>query len=156
MSAAAEVSSRIERPDGIRRLGQALWMMVGHRVEQGALLWARALLGANGDSLLWQSLCEEGAVREPGFELRPQPLANFLCRLWGNEPDIPQTVRLVWTLPPQLNIDGVALMDMCGRPSNWSNLREAASHLCRHTWSPRVWADCMTVFLQRFTAASMC
>ena len=107
MSSAADISSRIERPEGVRRLGQALWMMAGGRVEQGSLLWARGLLGANGDALLWQALREQDCVREPDFELRPHPLASFLCRLWSNNPDAAQA-RLVWTLPPQLTVNGVA------------------------------------------------
>jgi hypothetical protein len=107
-TAAVELSSRLIRPEGVRRLGQALWMLVGQRVEQGDLLWARGLAGADGDSLLWRALCEAGALREPELELRPYPLAYLLCRLWGNETDAEQSARLVWTLPPGLSVDGVA------------------------------------------------
>lgn len=98
----------IDRPNGVRRMGQALWMMVGHPIEPSGLLWARGLLGANGDTLLWQALCEAGAVREPDFVLRPRQLAGFLCRLWSDEPDADDAARLVWTLPPQLASDGLS------------------------------------------------
>ncbi len=108
MSAAADISSRIERPEGVRRLGQALWMMVGQPVEPGTLLWARGLLGADGDTLLWRALLEERAVCEPDFVLRHHALAKLLCMLWSNEPDARQPAQLVWTLPPELIVDGVA------------------------------------------------
>jgi phosphatidylserine/phosphatidylglycerophosphate/cardiolipin synthase-like enzyme len=107
MNAIAELFERIERPEGVRRLGQALWMMVGERMELGSLLWARPLLGANGDALLWRALLEQDCVREPGFELRPHPLSSFLCRLWKHEPDAEPVARLVWTLPLHLAVDGV-------------------------------------------------
>lgn len=107
MTISTGIGSRIERPDGVRRLGQALWMMVGQPVEFGGLLWARALLGTDGDTLLWRALCEHGAVQGPHFVLRPQQLATFLCSLW-DEPCIERGASLVWTLPPQLAIDGIA------------------------------------------------
>ncbi|RQP38383.1 phospholipase D family protein [Burkholderia ubonensis] len=107
MSAAADISSRIERPDGVRRLGQALWMMIGRPVEQTSLLWARGLLGANGDALLWRGLVEEEALRQPDFVLRPQQLARFLCSLWDDEKDAERPARLVWTLPRHLAVEGI-------------------------------------------------
>lgn len=108
MGAATDISSRIDRPDGVRRLGQALWMMVGQPVEQATLLWARGLLDGNGDALLWRALCEEGALREPDFVLRPRQLARFLCSLWGDEHDAERSGRLVWTLPEHLAVEGIA------------------------------------------------
>ena len=109
MGAAAAIRSRIERPDGVRRLGQALWMMVGLPVEPDSLLWAQGLIGVNGDALLWKALVEERVLREPDFVLRARQLARFLCMLWdGDEEDIEQSSRLVWTVPESLVIDGIA------------------------------------------------
>lgn len=108
MGAADDIFSRIERPDGVRRLGQALWMMVGLPVEQGALLWARGLIGVNGDTLLWKALVEERVLRDPDFVLRARQLARFLCMLWDDEEDVEQLSRLVWTVPEYLVIDGIA------------------------------------------------
>lgn len=106
--AGARVSSCLKRPDGVRRLGQALWMMIGQSVEQDALLWARGLLGVNGDALLWRALYEEGALREPDFVLRPRQLAHFLCALWGEEQDTEQSIGLIWTFPENLVVGGIA------------------------------------------------
>lgn len=108
MTAAEEVSSRIARPDGVRRLGQALWMMVGRPVELAALLWARGVLGPTGDSLLWSALCAEGIVCAPAFIVNPDQLARFLCWLWADGPRSEREGQLVWTLPTQLAISGVA------------------------------------------------
>jgi phosphatidylserine/phosphatidylglycerophosphate/cardiolipin synthase-like enzyme len=107
MTAAEDLSERIARPDGVRRLGQALWMMVGEPVEVAALLWARGILGPNGDSLLWSSLCAEGIVRAPEFRVNSDRLARFLCWLWAYGPEADREGRLVWTLPAQLAVLGV-------------------------------------------------
>lgn len=108
MTASTSVGARIQRPDGVRRLGQALWMMVGQPVALGDLLWARGLLGADGDTLLWSALVENGVVREPDLELQPQELATFLCSLWYCEVEPEALVGLVWTLPTQLTVEGIA------------------------------------------------
>lgn len=98
----------VDQPDDLRRLGQALWMMVGQPIEPGHLLWARGPLGANGDTLLWKALSEAGAVREPDFVLRPRQLATFLSGLWSEATDAESATKLVWTLPRQLPVDGLA------------------------------------------------
>lgn len=109
MGAADDIFSRIERPDGVRRLGQALWMMVGLPVEPSSLLWTRGLMGVNGDTLLWKALIEERVLREPDFVLHARPLARFLCMLWHDEEDVEQSSRLVWTIPECLVIEDMAL-----------------------------------------------
>ena len=107
MSAFAELLSRIERPDGVRRLGQALWMMAGHSVDVSALLWACGHLGPDGDLVLWTALKDENCIQGPALALDPHHLSTFLCRLWdGQEGDV-SGVRLVWTLPPDLTVEGV-------------------------------------------------
>lgn len=106
---AATVSARIKRPEGIRRLGQALWMMVGERVDSAAeLLWARALLGAAGEEALWGDLVKQGCFG-PDKVLLARPLAEFLCSLW----EVPGRTEasLLWTLPSGLSVSGV---DECG------------------------------------------
>jgi phosphatidylserine/phosphatidylglycerophosphate/cardiolipin synthase-like enzyme len=102
-----DVFCRIDRPEGVRRLGQALWMMVGRTIELPSLIWARSLLGVDGDVLLWKALSNERCFVEPGLELAPQQLCTFLCRLWGGLTTEKDTARLVWTLPEQLVVEGV-------------------------------------------------
>lgn len=104
MSAFDTLAARIERPDGVRRLGQALWMLAGERVESSAmLLWARAAAGADGEEVLWRALLEQGCLDERGT-LLPRPLSEFLCSLWGE----PKTdAALLWTLPEGLEVPGV-------------------------------------------------
>jgi hypothetical protein len=107
MAALEDILLRIERPEGVRRLGQALWMMVGRLVDPGALIWARGLLGAEGDKLLWRALVDHGAILESSAELRPCQLADFLCHLWTNDSGQRPNRSLVWTLPGQLSIEGL-------------------------------------------------
>ncbi len=106
MSSFGEVYSRIVRPDGVRRLAQALWMMVGQPIGPASLLWATALLGWKGDEALWEALLEEGCVEGLDRRLHPAPLSNFLCRLWDATPGL-EIGSLVWTLPEQLSIQGI-------------------------------------------------
>lgn len=103
-----DLRKRIEHPDGIRRLGQALWMMVGEQITPGSLVWARALLGREGDSLLWKALCAHGVLTAPNFVVRPQHLASFLGGLWVNGTPNIEGGSVVWTLPKQLAVEGVA------------------------------------------------
>lgn len=101
----AAISARIQRPNGVQRLGQALWMMVGERVSSSAeLLWADALLGTGGDRVLWEALRESGCIGSDN-QLLAQPLAIFLCTLW--EAAAVPDVSLTWTLPEGLNVPGV-------------------------------------------------
>ncbi|WP_119353332.1 phospholipase D-like domain-containing protein [Azohydromonas sediminis] len=104
MSAFDTLAARIERPDGVRRLGQALWMLAGERVESpAALLWSRSAVGADGEEVLWRALLERGCL-DDSRTLLPRPLADFLRLLWGKtEPD----ATLLWTLPEGLQVPGV-------------------------------------------------
>lgn len=105
MSAFDELTSRISRPDGARRLGQALWMLVGERIESPAsLLWAKALAGADGDEVLWRALCDRGYLDQYGA-LLPRPLAEFLCSIWSAPEHGEPT--LLWTLPDGLVVSGI-------------------------------------------------
>jgi phosphatidylserine/phosphatidylglycerophosphate/cardiolipin synthase-like enzyme len=107
MTAFTEIHRQIVRPDGVRRLGQALWMMVGEPVRLGDLVWARGILGDRGDTLLWQALCERGALSEHDSRLQAWRLASFLSVLWDASLEAEASGRLVWTLPPQLAVAGV-------------------------------------------------
>jgi phosphatidylserine/phosphatidylglycerophosphate/cardiolipin synthase-like enzyme len=80
-------------------------MMVGECLDSSAeLLWARALLGADGERILFEALLESGGI---GLDNRllARPLAAFLCTLW-EAPDEPD-VSLLWTLPDELSVLGI-------------------------------------------------
>jgi phosphatidylserine/phosphatidylglycerophosphate/cardiolipin synthase-like enzyme len=102
MSLTSQLSDRLARPEGIRRLGQALWMLVGQPIQRDGLLWARGLLGADGDEILWGALKEAGALMPPDNLLDAAPLGTLLTTLWGVDVQA-DAARLVWTLPRQLN-----------------------------------------------------
>jgi phosphatidylserine/phosphatidylglycerophosphate/cardiolipin synthase-like enzyme len=105
MTATEEMSSRIQRPDGARRLGQALWMMVGERIgSHEDLLWANSLFGTGGERLLWQALSDWRCLSVEG-QLLARPLAGLLCAVWEASPQA--DVSLVWTLPAGLQVAGV-------------------------------------------------
>lgn len=104
MQALQKVAERLEGREGIRRLGQALWMMVGNPVDPKQLFWARSLVGTNGDRLLWSALVECRALSEADPILRPAAVADLLCSLWGTERAQREVARLIWTLPAQLNL----------------------------------------------------
>ncbi|WP_238587353.1 phospholipase D-like domain-containing protein [Cupriavidus sp. IDO] len=107
MSAAAEIAKRIPRPEGVRRLGQALWMMVGEPVQASGLLWARGVLGDRAEEDLSAALSQYGCLEGPNQILAARPLAEFLCWLWqGGNPEA-EAPRLVWTLPTALQVEGV-------------------------------------------------
>lgn len=106
MTSATALSARIRRPEGVQRLGQALWMMVGERLSSpGELLWASSLLGAGGERLLWDALVDSGCLGS-GNRLLARPLATFLCALWES-PDEAEP-SLLWTLPHGLHVPGIA------------------------------------------------
>lgn len=90
--------------EGVRRLGQALWMMVGKPVDRARLFWARSLLGCDGDRLSWAALVECRAVSEIDQHLKPEVAADLLCSIWGTRRPQPDTGRLIWTLPTQLKL----------------------------------------------------
>lgn len=103
-----DIRARLQRPEGVRRLGQALWMMVATPVRPNELIWARAVLGDGGDDVLWRALLASGVVNGPDFVVRPQQLAKFLGLISEDEHGAVDAGDLVWTLPPQLTVDGVA------------------------------------------------
>lgn len=101
----ATISERMRRPEGVRRLGQALWMMVGERLGSGEqLLWANSLLGAGGERLLWDAL-QEWRCLGPEGRLLARPLADFLCAVWDGQAEV--DAALLWTLPQGLAVPGV-------------------------------------------------
>lgn len=85
-----------------RRVGQALWMQIGMRLEQSSLLWARGIFGSDGDDLLWRGLAEEGVIGQGHAEIDPAALAAFLCALAGT--DLHKEPSLVWSIPPGLRL----------------------------------------------------
>lgn len=103
--AATAISSRIQRPEGVQRLGQALWMMIGQRIgSHEDLLWANSLLGRGGERLLWQALSDWRCLSVEG-QLLARPLASLLCAVWDAAPEA--DVPLLWTLPEGLQVDGI-------------------------------------------------
>lgn len=99
------ISARIRRPEGVQRLGQALWMMVGERLRSSEeLLWACSLLGTEGERILWEALLESGCL-SPDSRILARPLAAFLCAIW--EAPAEAEVTLLWTLPEGLSVPGV-------------------------------------------------
>ncbi len=108
MSAAADLRLRLARPDGVRRIAQALWMMVGEPMHVSKLLWARGQLGAQGDALLWRALVESRCLEGEHSRLEPQALSKLLCDLWLDDGVSQPSDRLVWTLPDVLRVEGVA------------------------------------------------
>jgi phosphatidylserine/phosphatidylglycerophosphate/cardiolipin synthase-like enzyme len=103
MSAFEELNRRISNPESIRRLAQALCMLVGEEVSRTSLIWARGLLGQDGDAILWNCLVERGALSSTNDRLEPGKLCELLCELWlpGKMPAEP---GLVWTLPSELGL----------------------------------------------------
>lgn len=99
------VTARIQRPGGVQRLGQALWMMVGENLSSSSeLLWAAPLLGADGERLLFDALLESGCIGADGL-LLARPLANFLTTIWEGADKA--EAYLMWTLPKGLSVQGV-------------------------------------------------
>lgn len=101
----ATLSARVQRPAGVQRLGQALWMLVGERLGSPAdLLWANSILGVGGDRLLWEAL-EQADCLDLGNRLLARPLAALLCALWEGKPE--DDAVLLWTLPDGLVVPGI-------------------------------------------------
>lgn len=102
----AELSQRTRDLNTVRRLGQALWMLIGTPLQPAALLWSRATLGIDGDRVLWDGLVECGALG-PENILEPEGLCRLLCGICGSrDPEDGDKPALVWTLPPQLDEEG--------------------------------------------------
>lgn len=103
--ATTTIAERIRRPEGVQRLGQALWMRVGERLSSPEeFFWASSLLGAGGERLLWDAL-QEWHCLGPENNLLARPLADFLCAVWGEQSDA--ALALMWTLPEGLVVPGV-------------------------------------------------
>lgn len=97
-----ELKARLSDVDKLRRLGQALWMMLERPVNPAGLVWARGLLGERGDEVLWSALVAGGVVVQPEYRVQAAKLAAMLSVL-ANAPDL-GLPRLVWTLPPDLGL----------------------------------------------------
>jgi phosphatidylserine/phosphatidylglycerophosphate/cardiolipin synthase-like enzyme len=95
-----ELGRRIVSLDAARRLGQALWMSIELPVTLSDLAWSKALIGEEGDQILWNALLESGAIDHSG-KLRPVGLSKLLCVICGSQPNgiVP---KIVWTLPREL------------------------------------------------------
>lgn len=93
-----ELASRGDHLKLARRLGQALWMQVAAPLDLPSLLWARGLLGPDGDALLWRALNEEGVLSGHRSSVQPEALSQFLCSLTGTAPTV--EAELVWSVPP--------------------------------------------------------
>jgi phosphatidylserine/phosphatidylglycerophosphate/cardiolipin synthase-like enzyme len=83
----------------IRRLGQALWMLVGTSVREQDLYWTRGLLGDNGPRELFDELDRRGALIGSDKLLTPGGLASFLGALGPHNESAAIRSRVVWTLP---------------------------------------------------------
>ena len=103
-SSLTELKARLSDVDKLRRLGQALWMMLERPVDPSGLVWARGLLGERGDEVLWSALVDDGVVAPPEHRVQAAKLAAMLSIL-GNAPSAKSELpRLVWTLPPELGL----------------------------------------------------
>ena len=103
----AELKVRLSDVDKLRRLGQALWMMLERPVDPAGLVWARGLLGERGDEVLWSALVDEGVVVQPEYRVhaaRLLAMLSILANASAKEADLP---KLVWTLPPELGLPGL-------------------------------------------------
>lgn len=97
------LGNSIPDEESLARLAAPLWARVGTAVGNDDLLWARTILGEQGDEALRQALIESGALQGDPPRLHAVPLATFLLMLGTQvlEQPVEQTVpRLVWTLPP--------------------------------------------------------
>lgn len=100
----AELKARLPDADKLRRLGQALWMMIERPVDPAGLVWARGLLGERGDEILWSALVDESVVAQPEYRIQPANLAVMLLVLANAPSEDLKLPRLVWTLPPELGL----------------------------------------------------
>lgn len=104
MIKAGDFLQRGTSPDTVRRLGQALWMQIGTRLDHRDLVWSRNLLGQRGEEALWDELVRHGALTPPDFVLQPDGLSSFLCDLADPSRRRLNLPRLVWTLPTELGL----------------------------------------------------
>ena len=97
-----ELKALLSDVDKLRRLGQALWMMLERPVDPAGLVWARGLLGERGDEVLWTALVDGGVVVQPEYRVKAAKLLAMLAVL-ANAPDF-GLPKLVWTLPLELGL----------------------------------------------------
>lgn len=100
----AQLATRVTSVEALRRLGQALWMMLERPVERPGLIWARGLLGEAGDEMLWLAMQAEGVLVPPDNRVNGGRLAAMLGRLSDGPATTEQLPRLVWTLPKELGL----------------------------------------------------
>lgn len=103
----AELSNRLTGIEKLRRLGQALWMMLEKRVARPDFIWARGLMGEGGDEILWSALLAEGLLAPPDYCVHPSTLARMLGRLADGTSPTTELPRLVWTLPTELGLPDI-------------------------------------------------
>lgn len=109
MSATAELARRLESVEHVRRLGQALWMALGSSVRPESLIWAKGLVGEDGDNLLWAALVERGVVTGPEYVANGPELASLLSYLCSETNTSSEAHgQLVWTLPEGVACAGVS------------------------------------------------
>lgn len=99
----AQLAKRVTSVEALRRLGQALWMMLDRPVERSGLIWARGVLGESGDELLWSALQSEAILESPDNRVSAGRLAAMIGQLTGPQP-VETLPRLVWTLPKELGL----------------------------------------------------
>jgi hypothetical protein len=100
----AQLANCLTGVEPLRRLGQALWMMLDRPVERPALLWARGLLGDDGDEILWSALRTEAVLAPPDNRVTAERLATMLGQLSEASATAEHLPRLVWTLPKELGL----------------------------------------------------
>jgi len=108
MSATQELARRLGNLESFRKFGQALWMCTQRSISGASLVWARGLLGVDGDTVVSLALEEHGA--SPDTEaLDALPVCSLLAAvsvvLQGSAL---HERRVVWTLPAQIekSLDG--------------------------------------------------
>jgi phosphatidylserine/phosphatidylglycerophosphate/cardiolipin synthase-like enzyme len=83
----------------LRKLGQALWACTQRPCTMATLLWARGVLGARGEEVLFNALNQCGAGLDTSGQarsLRALPVCRLLAQLEGPAEG---HEGLVWTLP---------------------------------------------------------
>lgn len=103
--------------DVIARIAAPLWARYGRALGVQDLAWARAFGGEDVPMLLWQALLSSNAITGKPPHLRASGLAQFVSMLADvavRQADIPDSTRLVWTLParhPGSSSRGVSVKD---------------------------------------------
>lgn len=97
-TALEHLANRVEERNALARVGQALWMRIGHPLQKGDLVWANTVLGVGGAELVWVALEEMNVLQGPGGVVDAGALAGVLQCLARSQ-ESPQGPLLVWTLP---------------------------------------------------------